>query len=138
MQRIVACAFVFALVLLLPMSANAQTTPRRVFIAGDSTASAYGPERAPRSGWGEALPSFLDATNWEVRNHARSGRSSRSFIEQGFLDPIAAELRKGDVLLIQFGHNDARIDARAKRTAARVPEWLSRDWRWRATRRSRS
>jgi len=127
MHRIVVYAFAFVFALLLAMSANAQTSPRRVFIAGDSTASAYGPERAPRSGWGEALPSFLDAS-WEVRNHARSGRSARSFIEQGFLDPIAAELRAGDVLLIQFGHNDARIDdpGRYNEPQRTFPQWLSR------------
>ena len=128
MQRIAASAFLFALALLLTgAEVHAQTTSRRVFIASDSTASAYGPERAPRSGWGQALPSFLDAT-WEVRNHARSGRSARSFIEQGFLEPISAELRKGDVLLIQFGHNDARIDdpARYNEPQRAFPQWLSR------------
>ena len=65
-----------------------EPSPRRVFIAGDSTASDYGPERAPRQGWGQQLQSFLDPTAWQVRNHAQSGRSSRSFIEQGWLDGI--------------------------------------------------
>lgn len=118
---------VFVLALLLPVAALAQTAPRRAFIAGDSTASAYGPERAPRSGWGEALPGFLD-DGWEVRNHAKSGRSARSFIEQGWLDPIEAELRAGDVLLIQFGHNDARSDdpARYNEPQRAFPQWLSR------------
>ena len=102
--------------------------PRRVFIAGDSTASEYGPERAPRTGWGQVLKSFLDPAAFEVRNHAQSGRSSRSFIEQGFLDGIARELRVGDVLLIQFGHNDEKIEDETRYNEPRdaFPAWLMR------------
>jgi lysophospholipase L1-like esterase/quercetin dioxygenase-like cupin family protein len=105
----------------------AAETARRVFIAGDSTASAYGPERAPRTGWGQALPSFLDRS-WEVRNHAQSGRSSRSFIDQGWLDGIAKDLRKGDVLLIQFGHNDEKSEdpTRYNEPLHDFPQWLMR------------
>ncbi len=99
----------------------------RVFIAGDSTASEYPAERAPREGWGMRLQSYL-ADGWEVRNHAQSGRSARSFIEQGWLDGIDKDLRKGDVLLIQFGHNDAKVEdpARYNDPAVAYPEWLMR------------
>jgi lysophospholipase L1-like esterase len=93
----------------IPLMAIAAESVPRIFIAGDSTASDYPPERAPRAGWGMALQSFF-GPNRGVHNHALSGRSSRSFIEQGALDAIAGELRKGDVLLIQFGHNDEKIE----------------------------
>lgn len=111
----------------LAWPASAAEPVRRVFIAGDSTASAYGPERAPRTGWGQALPSFLDSS-WEVRNHAQSGRSSRSFIEQGWLDGIAKDLRKGDVFLVQFGHNDEKIEdpQRYNEPLRDFPQWLLR------------
>ncbi len=120
----------WALSLILLLSAAAATAAeptRRVFIAGDSTASAYGPERAPREGWGQALGSYLDTT-WDVRNHAQSGRSARSFIDQGWLDGIDKELRKGDVLLIQFGHNDEKIEdpARYNEPLQAYPQWLMR------------
>jgi lysophospholipase L1-like esterase/quercetin dioxygenase-like cupin family protein len=107
---------------------SASPGPRRVFIAGDSTASQYGPERAPRQGWGMQLQSFLDPKAWDVRNHAQSGRSARSFIEQGWLDGIAKDLRRGDVLLIQFGHNDAKIEDPARYNEPReaFPFWLMR------------
>ena len=82
--------------------------PVRVFVVGDSTASHYGPERAPRTGWGQMLQGFLDPATHEVRNHARSGRSARSFVEEGWLAPVAQALAAGDVLLVQFGHNDAK------------------------------
>lgn len=108
--------------------AAAEPAPRRVFIAGDSTASAYGPERAPRQGWGQQLQTFLDPAAWEVRNHAQSGRSARSFIEQGWLDGIDKELRRNDVLLIQFGHNDEKVEDPSRYNEPRVafPTWLMR------------
>ncbi|MEC4339385.1 GDSL-type esterase/lipase family protein [Stenotrophomonas pavanii] len=98
------------LLLLLLSCTTAQAAPVRVFIAGDSTAAEYGPERAPQAGWGQALQSYLDPARFEVHNHAKGGRSTRSFIDEGRLDAIAAELRGGDVLLIQFGHNDAKFE----------------------------
>jgi lysophospholipase L1-like esterase/mannose-6-phosphate isomerase-like protein (cupin superfamily) len=106
----------------------AERVPRRVFIAGDSTASEYGPERAPRQGWGQPLQGFLDPAAWQVRNHAQSGRSSRSFIEQGWLDGIDKELRRDDVLLIQFGHNDAKVEDPSRYNEPReaFPTWLMR------------
>ncbi len=89
---------------------HAHEPAKRVFIAGDSTAADYGAERAPQAGWGQALQSWLDPTQWQVHNHAKGGRSTRSFIAEGRLDALASELRGGDVLLIQFGHNDAKFE----------------------------
>ncbi|MBD9370889.1 GDSL-type esterase/lipase family protein [Xanthomonas sp. XNM01] len=101
---------------------------RRVLIAGDSTAATYGPERAPRQGWGQQLQGFLDPAVWEVRNHAMGGRSARSFIDEGRLDTLAKELRRGDVLLVQFGHNDAKYEdpRRYDEPVTAYPQWLMR------------
>jgi len=104
------------LLLLLLSSAAAHAAPVRLFIAGDSTAAEYGPERAPQAGWGQALQSYLDPTRFEVHNHAKGGRSTRSFIDEGRLDAIANELHRGDVLLVQFGHNDAKFEDRTRYT----------------------
>ncbi|MDH5822410.1 cupin domain-containing protein [Luteimonas sp. RD2P54] len=110
------------------LGAHAEAAPRRVFIAGDSTAAEYGPERAPQAGWGQVLQGYLDPGAYEVRNHARGGRSARSFIEQGLLDPVAEGLREGDVLLVQFGHNDAKFEdpARYNEPERAYPQWLMR------------
>lgn len=101
--------------------------PHRVFIAGDSTASEYPPARAPREGWGMRLQPYL-AEGWDVRNRAQSGRSARSFADEGWLDGIAQELRAGDVLLIQFGHNDAKVEdpSRYSDPAGAYPQSLMR------------
>jgi len=86
----------------------------RVFLAGDSTMSNYDPELAPRAGWGQMLPEILPY-GVGVRNHAASGRSTKSFIDEGRLAAIEAELQPGDLLMIQFGHNDQKPDE-ARRT----------------------
>lgn len=88
---------------------------RTVHLAGDSTA---GPKRravAPETGWGMALPFYLD-DSVTVANHARNGRSTRSFVAQGRLDAVARGLRPGDVLVVQFGHNDAKAEDPARHT----------------------
>ena len=118
-----------SLVLLAALPAFAHAAPpRQVFIAGDSTASPYGPERAPREGWGQQLQGFLAEDAYVVRNHAQSGRSSRSFIAEGWFDGMAKDIRKGDVLLIQFGHNDEKIEdpTRYNEPQRAFPEWLMR------------
>lgn len=109
-------------------AAGEAPTPRRVYIVGDSTASEYEPARAPRTGWGQVLQSFLDSATLQVRNHAKSGRSARSFIEEGWLAPIEREIGAGDILLIQFGHNDAKVEdpSRHNEPVRAYPEWLMR------------
>ncbi|GAB6938908.1 rhamnogalacturonan acetylesterase [Isoptericola variabilis] len=81
---------------------------RTVHLAGDSTAGPKSRAAAPETGWGMALPYYLDEAV-AVANHARNGRSTRSFITQGRLDAVARDLRADDVLVIQFGHNDAKV-----------------------------
>jgi lysophospholipase L1-like esterase len=45
-----------------------------------------------------------------VVNRARNGRSTRSFIELGEWRALVSELRPGDVVLLQFGHNDQSVN----------------------------
>jgi lysophospholipase L1-like esterase len=105
----------------------APAPPMQVFIAGDSTAAEMGPELYPQFGWGMVLKcAFGDDVT--VRNHAKSGRSSKSFIEQGLFAQIEREMRAGDTLLIQFGHNDQKIDDPRRYTApdSDFKTWLMR------------
>ena len=89
---------------------------RDIFIVGDSTASVYGPEVYPRMGWGQVLGDFYgDEIN--VVDLAQSGRSSRSFIDEGFFADLAGRIGAGDILLIQFGHNDEKINSPERYTA---------------------
>lgn len=120
----------FLSLVLLAVAAGASAAApatQRIFIAGDSTAATYGAERAPQAGWGQKLQAWT-ADGWEVRNHAVGGRSTRSFIDEGRLDAIAADLQAGDVLLIQFGHNDAKREDATRYTdpATEYPQFLRR------------
>jgi lysophospholipase L1-like esterase len=88
-------------------AAEARTLDPQVpalFIAGDSTA-ARGSK--PAQGWGVPFAGFFDPAKLTVANHARGGRSSRTFITEGLWDQLLARVRPGDFVLIQFGHNDA-------------------------------
>lgn len=80
-----------------------------LYLAGASTVETYDADRAPRAGWGQSLHEFL-TDHIVVKNYARSGRSTKSFINEGRLDAILSELRPGDYLMIHFAHNDQKID----------------------------
>ena len=75
-----------------------------IFICGDSTAATYGPEKAPITGWGQVLGEFIPGAN--VVNKAMGGRSTKSFLSEGRLVDIEKDIQPGDLLLIQFTHND--------------------------------
>jgi lysophospholipase L1-like esterase len=83
--------------------------PMQVVMIGDSTAAPYGPERYPQLGWAQVLPCALDA-NVHVEDDAKGGRSTRTFQSEGWWTAARDKLRPGDVLLIQFGHNDSAAD----------------------------
>ncbi|HWS89659.1 MAG TPA: rhamnogalacturonan acetylesterase [Pyrinomonadaceae bacterium] len=74
-----------------------------LFVVGDSTANnnANGGK-----GWGDPFVAFFDASKINVLNRARAGRSSRTFLTEGLWDKVLQDLKAGDFVLIQFGHND--------------------------------
>jgi lysophospholipase L1-like esterase len=104
-MRIVAWGLSLAALTATTAVAQTQTAPT-IFIASDSTAADYTPDRYPQTGWGMMLKCGLDPAV-RVSNHAMPGRSTRTFLSEGRLDPILAALKPGDTVLIQFGHNDA-------------------------------
>jgi lysophospholipase L1-like esterase len=96
-----------ALAATTPAEARTNRRSRTLFIAGDSTAAQKYADAAPETGWGMALPFFLHE-DVVVADHAVNGRSSKSFIDEGRLDVILEAIRPGDLLLVQFGHNDEK------------------------------
>lgn len=100
-----------------------------LYLAGDSTMQAYQEGSRPQTGWGESLLKFLEKSEvyrtyhredcpfsqqmcyegrrFIVDNCAKSGRSSKTFLMEERLNDIERNIREGDFLLIQFGHNDA-------------------------------
>ncbi len=76
-----------------------------IFLAGDSTMAEKRAEKRPETGWGMELSTLLN-DNVHVANHAKNGRSTRTFISEGRWKAIVDTLQSGDYVLIQFGHND--------------------------------
>ena len=111
-RRQVTIAALSAAPFALGAAGTAQAAPRRsrtLFIAGDSTAAQKYSDAAPETGWGMALPFFL-GKGLSVANHAVNGRSSKSFVDEGRLDVILGLIKPGDLLLVQFGHNDEKSE----------------------------
>lgn len=75
-----------------------------LFLVGDSTVKSGGQNGAV--GWGERIAPYFDAAKVNVVNHAIGGRSSRTFYTEGRWQKVLDQLKAGDVVLIQFGHND--------------------------------
>jgi lysophospholipase L1-like esterase len=92
----------------MPVNPNLPT----LFIVGDSTAKS----NAPLRGWGSEIGAFFDPAKINVVNRAIGGRSSRTFITEGRWDKVLAEMKPGDYVIVQFGHNDAGnyMDPKAK------------------------
>ncbi len=81
-----------------------------IYMIGDSTMADKAIEKENQErGWGQMLPEFL-TDDIVVENHARNGRSTLSFINEGRWDKVLSLLKKGDYVFIQFGHNDEKTD----------------------------
>lgn len=80
--------------------------PVTIHIAGDSTAAVF-PAGDPRVGWGAVLTELVSAT---IDDAARSGRSSKSYRDEGHFQALEASLARNDLVLIAFGHNDEKPD----------------------------
>lgn len=101
---------VCALCALLLLTAFTMDKPRQftIFLIGDSTMadkslSGNNPER----GWGMVLQGFF-TENVTVDNHAKNGRSSKSFINEGRWNAVLKKIQPGDYVFIEFGHNDEK------------------------------
>src|SRR5947209_4097845 len=104
------------------ISATAQQQPvlnpklPTIFVTGDSTAS-----NVDRRGWGDPFADYFDPAKINVLNRARAGRSARTFLTEGLWDRVLADMKAGDFVLIQFGHNDAGAINDASRARGSLP-----------------
>ena len=94
------------MVISIGVSAQApnQTT---LHLVGDSTMADKPNLSYPERGWGQLVPAFM-SPKLVIKIHASNGRSTRRFIDEGRWGVVISELKEGDYVLIQFGHNDAR------------------------------
>ncbi len=89
----------------------------RILVIGDSTVKSYKPEIRVK-GWGQMIGRFFTTGVDTVMNFALSGRSTKTFINQGHWQEVLEAGRPGDYLLIQFGHNDSHDKDRPEATNA--------------------
>ncbi|APZ45399.1 rhamnogalacturonan acetylesterase [Polaribacter reichenbachii] len=91
-----------------------------IYTIGDSTmADKPNPNENPERGWCQLFPLFLNE-NATLKNYAVNGRSSRSFILEKRWDTVYNQLKKGDYVFIQFGHNDQKFKAPTRYTNPHV------------------
>lgn len=110
------------------MSFNIKPKPVNVYLIGDSTVAdytldeGYMQKKYPITGWGQVFQQFLKSDSLKKLNKliksdsalvidkAKGGRSTRTFFEEGRWKEVLSTLAKNDLVLIQFGHNDAAKD----------------------------
>jgi len=80
---------------------------RTIFWIGDSTVQDNDDSTYPQTGMGQGLRLFLE-NHVKLSNHAKNGRSTKSFLDEGRLALVYDQMKIGDLLLIQFGHNDGK------------------------------
>ncbi|MBS0029004.1 glycosyl hydrolase family 28 protein [Chitinophaga sp. 22321] len=95
--------------LLLSLLGLAPAGPKpAISLIGDSTMADKPLAGNPERGWGQLLPQFFEPGT-VIKNYAVNGRSTKSFIDEHRWDSVLAQLHAGDWVMIQFGHNDAKI-----------------------------
>jgi lysophospholipase L1-like esterase len=100
----------FLMIVMITIAVDAQKPAVTLFLAGDSTMAAKLPEKRPETGWGEMLGSHFEAGKVKIENRAMNGRSTKTFISERRWQSIVDELKRGDYVFIQFGHNDESKD----------------------------
>lgn len=112
-----ACAFL--------IFATVETAKPKIYIIGDSTACKYTSSLYPLTGWAMVLQEFLNIDSVQVADSARSGCSSKSFYTEGRWTTVKNALKKGDYVVIQFGHNDEKKDSKSTNAQTTFKSYLS-------------
>jgi len=79
--------------------------PIKVYLIGDSTMANKNTRAYPEHGWGMPFVYYFDSTV-TIDNRAQNGRSTSSFLAENRWQPVVNQLKEGDYVFIQFGHND--------------------------------
>jgi lysophospholipase L1-like esterase len=94
----------------IPPQARAAGATPTLFTLGDSTVKSYTFDEAPMSSWGQVFDGLFDPARVKVLNYSMGGRSFRNAYAEGRLNDLLLAGRVGDVVMVQFGHNDESGD----------------------------
>ena len=92
-----------------------------VYILGDSTVCDQ--PREPYASWGQMLPRFFKP-DVAIANHAESGESIASSNGAHRFEKVMSLIKRGDYLLIQYGHNDMKSTPPEKYKAM-LTDWVT-------------
>ncbi|MGA7159320.1 MAG: glycoside hydrolase family 88 protein [Acidobacteriaceae bacterium] len=93
-----------------------------IWLVGDSTVrNGRGDGAHNQMGWGDELAPFFNTDKVNVVNLAIGGRSSRTYITEGHWAQALQLFKPGDIVLIQFGHNDGGALDDPARARASIP-----------------
>ena len=100
---------IFAVIVVVTVIQNCSMDSRKftIYTIGDSTMASKNPDVYPETGWCQVLDDYLEK-EITVSNHAVNGRSSKSFIDEMRWQVVLDSLQDGDIVFIQFGHNDEK------------------------------
>jgi lysophospholipase L1-like esterase len=104
LHRLSKTSFFIVLLALMSFSAGQQNNIT-VYLIGDSTMANKQVKAYPETGWGMPFYAFFNQTV-TVDNRAQNGRSTKTFFAEKLWQPVEQNLKEGDYVLIQFGHND--------------------------------
>ena len=94
----------------LDLEAPASTVDFTIHLMGDSTMADKDISKGnPERGWGMVFENFFDP-RVRVVNYAKNGRSTKSVQDEGIWDDVVDNMREGDWLFVEFGHNDEKVD----------------------------
>lgn len=106
MKKLLSLITLVAMMLVMTSADKKKVT---LFMVGDSTmADKTELEISPERGWGQLFPTYL-TDKIVVQNHAMNGRSTKSFQDEGRWQVVLNRISKGDIVILQFGHNDQKI-----------------------------
>lgn len=99
------------LMALLPLGAFLQHDDITIYMVGDSTMADKPYKNGnPEKGWGQVFPLYFKE-GISIENHAKNGRSSKSFIDEGLWAVVLERIKPGDYVIIEFGHNDQKKES---------------------------
>lgn len=102
-MKIKKCQSLLAIIAFIALIAFKTQEKPTVYLIGDSTVR--NTDKA-QWGWGSLLPEFFDTTKVSIKNHAMAGRSTRTFIKEQRWEKVLNNLKPGDYVMMQFGHNE--------------------------------
>lgn len=107
-QQCVGCPLQPYLKDLTPVTAKVNRQPGKpvVWLCGDSTCKNEDKDSNGMWGWGSQAYTVFDSTRCTFQNEAMAGRSCRTYLNERRWEKVYNSLQPGDIVFLQFGHND--------------------------------